>query len=94
MSLLTFKAQAPVSLNFQFQSPVASRTGLPRLFAAAVVNDQFRETLLHRPEEALEHGYLGQLFSLTDKERAAIQSIRADTLTDLARKVNYALKDI
>jgi len=68
------------------------RSGLHRLFAAAVVNDQFRETLLNKPDEALTHGYLGQSFSLTDQEREIIHSIRADTLTDLAQKVNRALK--
>jgi len=92
MSVLTFKAQT--SASFQFHDAPTSRTGLPRLFAAAVVNDQFRETLLKKPEEALAHGYLGQTFSLTDQEIAVIQSIRADTLTDLAQKVNRALKDV
>ena len=71
-----------------------SRTGLHRLFAAAIVNDQFRETLLNKPEEALARGYLGQPFSLTDQERTIIKSIRADTLTDLAQKVNRALKGV
>lgn len=93
MTLLTFKAQAPASFDFQLQGPVTSRTGLPRLFAAAIVNDQFRETLLNRPEEALAHGYLGQTFTLTDREITVIKSVRADTLSDLAQKVNRALKD-
>jgi len=69
-----------------------ARTGLHRLFAAAIVNDQFRETLLSQPEEAIASGYLGQTFTLTDQEKTLIQSIRADTLTDLAQKVNRALK--
>ena len=71
-----------------------SRTGLHRLFAAAIVNDQFRETLLSRPDEALARGYLGQTFSLTDQETTILTSIRADTLTDLAQKVNRALKGV
>jgi hypothetical protein len=65
---------------------------LQRLFAAAIVNRQFCEALLNKPEEALSGGYLGQPFSLTDQERTIIKSIRADTLTDLAQKVNRALK--
>lgn len=71
-----------------------TRTGLQRLFAAAIVSDQFRTTLLSKPEEALANGYLGQTFMLTDHEKTLIQSIRADTLTDLAQKVNRALKDV
>ncbi len=74
--------------------PTGSRKGLQRLFAAAVVNDQFREALLHRPEEALANGYLGQAFTLTDREKRIIESIRADSLTDLAQQVNRALKSI
>ena len=38
------------------------RNGLHRLFAAAIVNNQFRETLLREPEAALANGYLGQPF--------------------------------
>ena len=71
-----------------------SRTGLHRLFAAAIVSDQFRKTLLNKPEEALANGYLGQTFTLTDQEQKLIKSIRADTLTDLAQKVNRALKSV
>jgi hypothetical protein len=70
------------------------RTGLHRLFAAAVVSGQFRETLLRKPEEALANGYLGQAFVLTDHERSVIKSIRAENLTDFAQKVNQALKAV
>jgi hypothetical protein len=78
--------------HFDFRKPANARTGLHRLFAAAIVSNQFCDTLLRRPEEALANGYLGQTFILTDQEKTLIQSIRADTLTDLAQKVNRALK--
>jgi hypothetical protein len=80
--------------SFGYRRPSVTRAGLHRLFAAAIVSDQFRETLLRKPEEALANGYLGQTFPLTDQEKTIIQSIRADTLTDLAQKVNQALKSI
>lgn len=80
--------------NLKVSKPVSSRTGLHRLFAAAIVSDQFRETLLSKPEEALANGYLGQTFALTDREKIIIKSIRANTLTDLAQQVNRALKRI
>jgi hypothetical protein len=90
MTMLTFNTYSshPTSLG----KPGSARTGLHRLFAAAIVSDQFRETLLHKPEEALANGYLGQTFMLTDQEKTLIKSIHADTLTDLAQKVNRALK--
>ncbi len=76
-----------------FRKPPVTRTALHRLFAAAIVSDQFRATLLRAPEEALAKGYLGQTFPLTDQERKIIKTIRAENLTDFAQKVNQALKN-
>lgn len=86
-TLDTYNAQA-----IKLAKATSSRTGLHRLFAAAIVNNQFCETLLSQPEEALANGYLGQTFALTDHEKMIIKSVRADTLTDFAQKVNRALK--
>jgi hypothetical protein len=72
----------------------AARTALHRLFAAAIVSDQFRTTLLREPEQALANGYLGQTFALSDQEKKIIKTIRAENLTDFAQKVNQALKMI
>ena len=91
MTMLTLDSQPPATA-FNFRKPVATRTGLHRLFAAAIVSDQFCRTLLRKPEEALANGYLGQTFVLTEQEKMLIKSIQADTLTDLAQKVNRALK--
>lgn len=90
MSVFTLNTYPALKLT----KPVSARTGLHRLFAAAIVSDQFRETLLNEPEEALTKGYLGQTFALTDREKMIIKSIQADTLTDLAQQVNRALKGI
>lgn len=90
MAIFTFDTYPTLKLR----KPVSARTGLHRLFAAAVVSNQFRETLLHKPEEALANGYLGQTFALSDREKMVIKSVRADTLTDLAQQVNRALKSI
>lgn len=92
MSMLTLDVYSASSRGFQ-KAPVA-RSALHRLFAAAVVSDQFRKTLLRAPEEALANGYLGQTFALTDQEKKIIQTIRAENLTDFAQKVNQALKMI
>jgi hypothetical protein len=64
---------------------------LSRLFAAAVVNQQFCEMLLTNPQEALRKGYLGETFMLTKTERELIISIRARSLADLAREINQSL---
>jgi len=92
MAMLTFNTQASSSFDLDIHKSISPRTGLHRLFTAAIVNNQFCETLLSRPEEALANGYLGQTFALTDHEKMIIKSVRADTLTDFAQKVNRALK--
>ena len=91
MTMLTLDVYSGPSLGYRKPT---ERNGLHRLFAAAIVNNQFRETLLREPEAALESGYLGQPFALSDQEKKIIQSARAKTLTDLAQKVNQALKTI
>jgi hypothetical protein len=90
MTMLSLDASPTVS--FEYRAPVTERSGLHRLFAAAIVNSQFREKLLCEPESALAGGYLDQTFSLTEQEKAIVKTIRAKNLTDFAQKVNQALK--
>jgi hypothetical protein len=90
MALLTFDAHNKPTLGIRRTQ--SGRTGLHRLFAAAVVSGQFRETLLSKPEEALAKGYLGQAFSLTDRESTIIKSVRAESLAEFAQQVNHALQ--
>jgi hypothetical protein len=92
MTMLTLDVYSASARSFQ-KGP-AARSALHRLFAAAIVSDQFRKTLLREPEKALANGYLGQTFPLTDQEKKIIKTIRAETLTDFAQKVNQALKTI
>ena len=92
MSMLTLDVYSGSSRGFP-KAPGA-RSALHRLFAAAVVSDQFRKTLLRAPEEALANGYLGQTFPLTDQEKKIIKTIRAENLTDFAQKVTQALKTV
>ncbi len=92
MTMLTLDVYSAPSHGFR--KPPVARTALHRLFAAAIVNDQFRTTLLSEPERALANGYLGQTFPLSDQEKKIIKTIRAENLTDFAQKVNQALKSM
>jgi hypothetical protein len=65
--------------------------GLSQVFAAAVVDQQFRDMLLQNPTRAIQKGYLGEAFSLSKEEQDLITSIRAKSLSDLARQVNHSL---
>jgi hypothetical protein len=73
--------------------PKEPMNGISRLFAAAVVNRQFREALLRDPHTALSNGYPGQVDPLTQEEKDLITSIRAGSLPELAQQVNRALRN-
>ncbi len=61
--------------------------GLSALFAAAVVNREFRNLLLRDPKTALKNGYLGEQFYLSNEEQRRLTSIRAESLADLAQQL-------
>ena len=63
---------------------------ISRLMAAAVVNPSFRQLLLVDPGQAIENGYQGETFILSDAARYLLLFINADTLADLARQVAQA----
>ena len=75
------------NLGYKSDLVQQNRNGLNSVFAAAVVNRDFRETLLQNPEAALDQGYLGKEFSLSQKETSLILSINASSLADLARQI-------
>lgn len=86
------------SLTYQptFQvnaTPMSNSCELSRVFAAAVVNRQFCELLLQDPYVALQKGYLGETFSLCNEEHDLLVSIRAESLADLAKQLNRALRN-
>ncbi len=75
------------SLHYKSDLSQETHAGLNSVFAAAVVNQNFRETLLRNPGAALDQGYLGKGFSLSQEETSLILSINASSLADLARQV-------
>ncbi|MBK7316548.1 hypothetical protein [Candidatus Villigracilis affinis] len=67
--------------------------GISRVFSAALVNKQFCDLLLEDPNTALNKGYLGEGFPLSKEERDLIVSIRATSLSDLAKQVSRSLSN-
>ena len=86
---LTYQNILPMNLSSRSNSSSA----ISRVFAAAIVNRQFCNMLLDDPYMALKKGYLGESFSLSKEEQDLIISIRANSLTDLAKQVNRSLSD-
>lgn len=81
--------QTQIQMN---SSSISTSNALTRVFAAAVVSRQFCRTLLQDPVAALQTGYLGETFKLSDEEHNLLISIHAENLADLARQVNKALQ--
>ena len=84
---LTYKTTSPIKLTPRS----TSSSGLSQVFAAAVVNQQFCDLLLQDPSIAIQKGYLGETFSLSKEEQDLIISIRAKSLSDLAKQINRSL---
>jgi hypothetical protein len=84
---LTYQDTLP--MNLTSRSNISS--GISRVFAAAVVNRQFCSMLLQDPQIAIQNGYLGETFSLSKEEKDLIVSIRANSLSDLAKQVSRSL---
>lgn len=84
---------APYPTQVQMKvSSISASNGLTRVFAAAVVSRQFCKMLLSDPITALQNGYLGETFKLNNEENDLLISIHAESLADLARQVNNALR--
>ena len=58
-----------------------------RLLAAAVVNQRFCRLLLADPELAIQNGYEDESFNFSASERSFILSLRANSLSDLAKQL-------
>lgn len=84
----TKELQYPVSLMV---TPSAEdHLELSRLLAAAIVNPSFCRLLLADPETAVENGYQGETFLLSDAYRYLIMSIHADSLSEFAGQIALA----
>ena len=59
-----------------------------KLLTAAVVSKAFCQLLLTNPAQALEDGYNGMRFALTNQEKELLLSIRAQSLSELASQIS------
>lgn len=84
------KTQAP---SLPVIMPTIKSVGceLNRLLAAAVVNDRFQKMLLDHPEKALQEGYHGEAFFLSQEEYDLVLSIQASSLKDFATQLVQTL---
>ena len=64
---------------------------ISRLLVAAAVNPKFCTRLLSNPQQALQAGFGGEGFPLSQPTRDVLVSIRASTLPEFALKLNERL---
>ncbi|MEM7028597.1 MAG: hypothetical protein AAF629_03305 [Chloroflexota bacterium] len=59
-----------------------------RLLSAAVADSRFRDLLLSNPARAIEVGYGGETFTLSDEDKRAILDVhRATSLADFTQQI-------
>ena len=75
----TYVTQSSAQLEYP-----SSNDELNRLLCAAVVSKSFRSMLMTNPEIAVNSGYQGESFNLSDEDRSWLSSIRPANLVDLA----------
>jgi hypothetical protein len=68
---------------------IMKHKALNQLICAALVNGNFRQTLLRDPARALSNGYYGQKFPLSAEEKNLVVGIRAQRLEDFADQVYH-----
>ncbi len=61
---------------------------LNRLFAAAAISSRFCSVLLTDPKLALQAGFGGELFPLSERTYKVLTTIRARDLTEFVQKLN------
>ena len=64
---------------------------ISRLLVAAAINPKFCAALLTNPQHALQAGFGGEGFPLSQTARDRLVSIRASTLPEFVFKLNEAL---
>jgi len=67
--------------------PVADRSNINRLLAAAVINTGFRSLLLNNPRMALQAGFAEEQFTLSAQAEELLASIHAPSLKEFARQL-------
>jgi hypothetical protein len=65
---------------------------LNELFCAALINENFRNTLLNNPIDAINEGYDGHPFTLSESEFDLVVHIRATDLEDFSSQVYEWMK--
>jgi hypothetical protein len=67
---------------------------ISRLLVAAAVNPGFCATLLANPQKALQSGFGGEGFPLSEIAVSALMTIQASTLPELALELNKRLANL
>ncbi len=64
-----------------------NQTDLDRLVCAGVVDEQFRALLVRDPLRAVEEGFYGEVFHLTEEERTLLANIHVSDFDEFVREI-------
>ncbi len=78
------------SVSLMVSPSLEDHLELSRMLAAAIVSSSFCSLLLVDPKLAIENGYQGETFLLSDAARYLLLLIRADSLVELGQQIAQA----
>ena len=64
-----------------------NQTDLDRLVCAGIVDQHFRALLVRDPLRAVEEGFYGEVFHLTEEERTLLASIHVSDFDEFVREI-------
>jgi len=66
------------------QQRSTERKEFSRILSAAVINANFKQTLLRDPASAISNGYKDESFDINNQNKSLLSEIRAHSLADFA----------
>lgn len=81
--------QQPVKVSDSFDDV----SSINRLLAAAAINPHFKNRLLENPKQALNGGFGGEQFHLSQPTLELLVSVQASTLSEFVCKLNEKLSN-
>jgi hypothetical protein len=80
-----------INQQVRVRKTLLDSTEMNRLLAAAVVSRQFCNLLLTNPARAIEEGFAGERFNLSNDEQSFILSLHASSLKEFGARVHKYL---
>jgi hypothetical protein len=70
---------------------ISGKKEYSRIISAAVINTNFRKSLLNDPIKTISKGFNGEQFKITSDDKVRLSKIKAFSLVDFAAQLSHVL---